>query len=227
MQAKRREGISRTVPMAAEEASGRDGGQDSTYAYIREETEVSGGGGRAAWRWGAACTLCLVAASLFLRGSPASAPVMAQLEQLASAEDEEGGLYYVGRSLADAAVAVFAPAAEEFRAAVPCSGERIAAGDLMGRESLSLYDAGEGDVCAAADGRVFYVGVSEAWGPYIRVQHDGGFASVYTGVDAWVEPGDAVGMGDIMGRAVGSTVGFALWKNGEPVDEADYVRAVP
>ena len=193
--------------------------------------EIPGGGGWAAWRWGAACTLCLVLAGVLLAGSPAATPVSAQLERLTSAqaEGEEtlGGLRYVGNWISDTATAVFAPSPVEFCAAAPCVGVRVQDNDLADRASLSLYTLEDPAVWAVADGKVFYVGENADWGRYVRIQHNGGFASIYAGVAPSVKVGDYLEAGEILGTAEdGKTLGFALWKDGAPVPEEDYVQPV-
>lgn len=80
---------------------------------------------------------------------------------------------------------------------------------------------------AVADGKVFYVGENADWGRYVRIQHNGGFASIYAGVAPSVKVGDYLEAGEILGTAEdGKTLGFALWKDGAPVPEEDYVQPV-
>lgn len=125
---------------------------------------------------------------------------------------------YVGNWISDTAMEVFAPAAVEVSFCRPVRGSLTAAYDTA-EEGLVSFRAEEGQVYAAAAGKVFYTGRNAAYGPYIRISHENGYETVYTGVTAGVAPGDRVEKGQAIGLCgKGQTVSFGLIYQGSYID---------
>ncbi|MBQ7171482.1 MAG: M23 family metallopeptidase [Clostridia bacterium] len=83
---------------------------------------------------------------------------------------------------------------------------------------------------AFADGRVRTAGVSDTYGTYLLIDHEGGLTSLYAHLSAvLVRAGEKVKMGDPValtgasGRVTGAHLHFELRRDGEPVDPALYL----
>ena len=86
-----------------------------------------------------------------------------------------------------------------------------------------VYESGNSVVTAAADGRIFYIDDRRADGPYIRIRHDSGFDTLYIGVVGNRKVGEDVKQGQVIGRCVSTSMGFALLRDGEVVDPRLYM----
>ena len=107
-------------------------------------------------------------------------------------------------------------------------------GDWRTHEGLDLTAELGTPVAAAAEGTVRAVQQDELMGTIVTVEHTGGLVSVYANLstEPVVESGNQVQAGDVLGTVGGTAAAesadephlhFALLKDGQPVDPADYL----
>ncbi|MDD3243663.1 MAG: M23 family metallopeptidase [Eubacteriales bacterium] len=132
-----------------------------------------------------------------------------------------GKLKFVTNLFPEKATEVFNP--QDAALSLPVSGT------VMGMGSESPYAVEV--VCdaqqpvKAAAGRVFYSGSSISYDTMVRLVHDDGYETIYTGFAPQVKAGDNVEAGQSLGVAeAGSSVLFMVYRDGAAVRASDYLR---
>jgi murein DD-endopeptidase MepM/ murein hydrolase activator NlpD len=89
-------------------------------------------------------------------------------------------------------------------------------------------------VRSIADGRVSYVGPGTGYGKYVRVEHPGGFATIYSHLSRFearvgqrVRQGDVVALSGNSGWSTGPHLYFQFFVNGKPVNPSEIARYSP
>ncbi len=123
----------------------------------------------------------------------------------------------------------------------PCEYSRISdtfvervhpvSGEVRTHEGIDLVAPDGADVMAAADGTVYETGFSAEYGNYVVLLHQNGEMTYYchckdinASLDEQVKRGDKIATVGRSGRATGFFLHFALSRNGEFVDPAEYMR---
>ena len=123
----------------------------------------------------------------------------------------------------------------------PCEYSRISdtfvervhpvSGEVRTHEGIDLVAPEGADVMAAADGTVYETGFSAEYGNYVVLLHQNGEMTYYchckdinASLDEQVKRGDKIATVGRSGRATGFFLHFALSRNGEFVDPAEYMR---
>ena len=120
--------------------------------------------------------------------------------------------------------------------AVDCLAYNETTRDWRTHNGIDIAAEAGAAVCAAADGTVYTVYSDDSMGMTVVIRHQEGFVTVYSSLDedVAVEVGDTVTMGQTIGyvgntalleTAVGDHLHFAVTKNDEPVDPADFLPA--
>ena len=82
----------------------------------------------------------------------------------------------------------------------------------------ALQYRGSGAVRVPAAGTVYACTADEDGQTLLRLRHDGGYESRFTGLDILVQPGDELQAGDALGRlAEGKTLTYTLYRRGKAV----------
>ena len=86
-------------------------------------------------------------------------------------------------------------------------------------------------ILAFADGKVNYIGESDAYGMYLQLQHDNGVTTFYAHCsELCVQKGERVKQGDLVARvgntgvSTGPHLHFEVKKDGEFLDPKPYVE---
>ena len=85
-----------------------------------------------------------------------------------------------------------------------------------------------------ADGRVVHVGPGTGYGKYIRIEHPGGFATIYSHLDQYevhvgeqVKQGEVVALSGNTGWSTGPHLYFQFFVHGRPVNPLDIAKYSP
>ncbi len=83
-------------------------------------------------------------------------------------------------------------------------------------------------------GRVIEAGEDDKLGRFVKVEHRGGYRSLYAHLDAHgvvagqeIDTGASIGTSGATGRVTGPHLHFAVYRDGAPVDPARFVRLAP
>ncbi|MDD4797060.1 MAG: M23 family metallopeptidase [Eubacteriales bacterium] len=117
---------------------------------------------------------------------------------------------------------VFNPTSDKIM--LPVSGS-IQSVETEAPYAISMVADTEAPVSAVGAGRVFYAGNSATYGTLVRVVHNGGFETVYTGLTPTVKAGDDVAAGQSLGiLPAGTQLRFLVYQDGAAIPAQDYLE---
>ena len=153
-------------------------------------------------KWQIALSVVIFTAALIGRQWTALDGVMTQIEAGITVSASENPMVFDGltylNGLWDDSVAVMAPV--DVTPVLSGKVTRLTQYD----EPTYDVEATDDQVCALADGQVFYLGEDQERGTYVVVNHSGGYRSYYWQMTPQVSVGDQVETGDVLGSCAGA-----------------------
>lgn len=159
----------------------------------------------------AAAVFCLSAGALLLRDTPQTQSVMSHLETGFEYDESIGRLQFVSNILPESAMVFLSSTSEDVELTKPTDAQEIHVWSQS--EPWIEYDAGS-QVVSCRDGEVMTVVKNRVDEYTVRILHDDGYESVYSGLtEVFLQESDPVFAGESIGYAQGEAA-FELRKDG-------------